>query len=180
MQNSEGNLIHKAAFNPALKVYILLYVAFFMVISVIGIPLVIFWLCGVGQWYSRHYFHKLECVLTDNNLRFKKGIIVQFEKTIPLENIQDISFIEGPLLRHFNLAVLRVETAGGSAHQMNQMSLVGIIGAQEFRLKVMEQRNLIKQKHSGQNDANIFIEIKDSLLRIEELLKEKNMEGGMK
>ena len=123
MQNSEGNLIHKAEFNPALKVYILLYVAFLMVLSVIGIPLAIVWLCGVGQWYSRHYFHKLECVLTDNNLRFKKGIIVQFEKTIPLENIQDISFIEGPLLRHFNLAVLRVETAGGSAHQMNQMWL---------------------------------------------------------
>ena len=173
MENSEGVIIHKAEFNVALKIYILFYVAFFMIISIIGIPLAIIWFCGLGQWYSRHYFEKLECVLTDKNLRFKKGIIVQFEKTIPLENIQDISFIEGPLLRSFNLAVLRVETAGGSAHQMNQMSLVGVIGAQDFRLKVMEQRNLLKQKQSGQNDANVFIDIKESLLRIEELLKVK-------
>jgi len=173
MENSEGNVIHKAEFNIALKIYILFYVAFFMIISIVGIPLAIIWFCGLGQWYSRHYFDKLECVLTDKNLRFKKGIIVQFEKTIPLENIQDISFIEGQLLRSFNLAVLRVETAGGSAHQMNQMSLVGVIGAQDFRLKVMEQRNLLKQKQSGQNDANVFIEIKESLLRIEELLKAK-------
>ena len=75
MQNSEGTTIHKAEFNTILRTYILLYVAGFLLMTIIGIPLAIVWLCGVGQWYSRHYFDKLECELTDKNLRFKKGII---------------------------------------------------------------------------------------------------------
>ncbi|CAN5392208.1 hypothetical protein BH10BAC1_BH10BAC1_00790 [soil metagenome] len=150
-----------------------MYVTGFLILTIIGIPLAIVWLCGVGQWYSRHYFDKLECVLTDKNLRFKKGIIVQFEKTIPLENIQDMSFIEGPLLRSFNLCVLKIETAGGSAHMANQMSLVGIKEAQEFRLKVLEQRTLLKKTQGNHDNQNVLVEIKDSLLRIEGLLKEK-------
>jgi membrane protein YdbS with pleckstrin-like domain len=173
MENSEGKIIQKVTFNSALKIYILLYGAFILFVSIIGIPLAIIWLLGVGQWYSRHYFDKLECVLTDTNLRFRKGILVQVEKTIPLENIQDISFIEGPVLRYFNLAMLRVETAGGgAANQMNEMSLIGIIGANEFRQKVMEQRNLLKQKHAGKEESNVFAEIRDSLLRIEALLSQ--------
>ena len=170
MENSEGKIIHKGEFNTILRTYILLYVAFILFVSFIGIPLAIIWLCGVGQWYSRHYFEKLECVLTDKNLKFKKGIIVQFEKTIPLENIQDMSFIEGPLLRHFNLCVLKIETAGGSAHTANLMSLVGIKDAHEFRLKVLEQRTLLKNNQGNQNDQHVLTDIKESLLRIEELL----------
>jgi putative membrane protein len=172
MENSEGTTILKAEFNTILKTYILLYVGSILIISIIGIPLAIVWFCGVGQWYSRHYFEKLECMITDKNLKFKKGIIVQFEKTIPLENIQDMSFIEGPLLRHFNLCVLKIETAGGSANTANQMSLIGIKDAPQFRLKVLEYRTLLKNNQSNPNDQNVLIEIKNSLLRIEGLLKE--------
>lgn len=172
MQNSEGTIIHKAEFNSVLRTYILLYIGFFLIITCIGIPLAIIWFCGVGQWYSRHYFDKLECILTDKNLKFKKGIIVQFEKTIPLENIQDMSFIEGPVLRHFNLCVLKIETAGGSAHTANQMSLVGIKNAPEFRLKVLEQRTLLKNSQGNHDNQNVLVDIKESLLRIEGLLKE--------
>ena len=177
MQTSEGKIIRAAEFNTALKLYILLYGAFMLAITVVGIPLALIWLCGPGQWYANHYFNKLECVITDTNLRFKKGILVQFEKTIPLENIQDISFIEGPVLRYFHLAVLRVETAGGSANNMGAMSLVGIVDAQAFRLMVMAQRNLLKQAQSGQRsdsaDGNTLLEIKEILLRIESLMKQK-------
>jgi putative membrane protein len=60
MENSEGKIIHKGEFNTILRTYILLYVAFILFVSFIGIPLAIIWLCGVGQWYSRHYFEKLE------------------------------------------------------------------------------------------------------------------------
>lgn len=174
MENSEGKIIEKAGFNPILKVYILLYVGFFLIISVIGIPIALAWFLGLGQWYSKHYFEKLECTLTDKNLKFKKGIIVQFEKTIPLENIQDISFIEGPLLRYFSLCILKIETAGGSAHYANTMNLVGIIDAAHFRLKVMELRNLLKHNYSIQNDQTVLFDIKASLLRIENLLVQKN------
>lgn len=164
----ENKIIHKAEFNELVKTYILLYVFFILLITVIGIPLAIIWICGVGQWYSKHYFAKLDCVLTEHHLSFRKGILFQFEKTIPLENIQDLSFIEGPFLKRFNLAILRVETAGSGHKYANQMSLVGIIGAQEFRTKVLEQkRNLAVTNSNSQTTEELLNEIKQILLRIE-------------
>lgn len=176
MENSEGKVIEKVLFNPILKTYILLYIGLKLITTIIGIPVAIVWFLGLGRWYSKHYFEKLECTLTDRNLKFKKGIIVQFEKTIPLENIQDVSFIEGPLLKYFNLCVLKIETAGGAAHYANTMSLVGVIDAAEFRLKILECRTLLKQNHSTGNDLSLLTDIRDSLLRIEDLLNKKGVQ----
>lgn len=135
----------------------------------------IIWFFGVGQWYSRHYFAKLECELTTRNLRFRKGIIFQVEKTIPLENIQDLTFTEGPLLRYFHLAMLKVETAGQGDFHGNQMQLIGIVDAKEFRNAVLEQRQKIKhQPVQAVNDHETLKAIRDSLLRIECLLAERN------
>lgn len=138
-----------ARFNPLIRPYLVLYVAMFMVLTVVGIPLLVPWLLGVGQWWARHYFARLECVLGENSLRFRKGIILQVEKTIPLENIQDVTFIEGPLLRRFQLSVLRFETAGHGSRQANDMSLVGIIDAHEFRTRILQRREVLRQKSSA-------------------------------
>lgn len=138
-----------ARFNPLIRPYMVLYVAMFMVLTVVGIPLLVPWLLGVGQWWARHYFDKLECVVGETSLRFRKGIILQVEKTIPLENIQDVTFIEGPLLRRFQLSVLKFETAGHGSGQANDMSLVGIIDAHEFRTRILQRREVLRQKSSA-------------------------------
>ena len=110
----------RAAFNPLLRPYFVVYGAGVLAVTIVGIPLALIWLCGVGAWWARHYFDRLECELGETALRFRKGILVQVEKTIPLENIQDVTFIEGPLLRRFNLSVLRFETAGQSPNQIGR------------------------------------------------------------
>ncbi|MCY7363698.1 MAG: hypothetical protein LH629_16765 [Ignavibacteria bacterium] len=79
------NLFERVSFNPIVKTYIFVYVAFTLFCTIIGIPLMVIWLCGFGQWYSRHYYEKLECELKERALRFQKGIILNIEKTIPLE-----------------------------------------------------------------------------------------------
>ena len=164
--------LFKATFNPIIKTYILLYVAFFMIVSILGIPLLLVWFLGFGQWYSKHYFMKLECELTETNLRFKKGILFQVEKTIPLENIQDMTFMEGPLLRALNLTVVKVETAGQSMHQANNMALIGIIDAAVFRHMVLEQRHKIILSRAASSQQNHLEEISKTLKNIESLLKE--------
>ncbi len=113
--------------------------------------------------------------MTERSLHFKKGILVQVEKTIPLENIQDITFIEGPVLRRFNLCILRLETAGQSMKGGGAMDLVGIIDAPNFRHKVLQQRQFLmdkKQSNSGENIENqaILIEIRDSIKQIAQIL----------
>ncbi len=168
--NSENKILIAATFNPVIRSYIFVYVGFILFISIIGIPLLIIWMLGMGQWYSKHYYELLECELSERSLRFKKGILFTTEKTIPLENIQDMTFIEGPLLRKFNLSIFKVETAGRSEHQSSQMELIGIENAHLFRDRVLEQRRIITDKRNAQNNENIFIEIRDTLKKIELLL----------
>ena len=138
----------RARFNPLIRPYLVIYVALLLLATIVFIPLIIPWVLGVGQWWARHYFHLLECELGTTALRFRKGIIFQVEKTVPLENIQDVTFIEGPLLRRFHLSILKFETAGQSHGQANAMSLVGIIDASDYRTQILARREALKRELS--------------------------------
>lgn len=142
---TEPNPMH-AKFNPLIRPYLVLQIGFILAMTIIGIPLALIWFLGVGQWWARHYFAKLDCHLDDKKLRYRKGILVTVEKTIPLENIQDVTFIEGPILRYFHLSTLKFETAGSSAGQANDMHLTGIIDAHDFRNKILDARDALKQR----------------------------------
>ena len=133
-----------AKFNPLIKPFLVMKIGFVMASTVVGIPLAIIWFLGVGRWWARHYFDKLECQLGERTLRFRKGILVTTEKTIPLENIQDVTFVEGPILRRFHLSTLKFETAGHSVGQASDMHLTGIIDAQQFRNQIMAAREALK------------------------------------
>ncbi len=174
----------QAAFNPLIRPYLVLSIALSLVITIVGIPFAVLWLLGIGQWWARHYFEKLECELTDQSLRYRKGILFQVEKTIPLENIQDVTFIEGPLLKRFNLSILKFETAGQSAGQANEMKLIGIIDAHEYRAQILAARERIKTPHAAvppsasatvvdRAQADALRAIQHSLEEITALLKER-------
>lgn len=136
----------RADFNPLIRPYLVVTIGLTLASTIIGLPLALIWFLGVGQWWARHYFAKLECDLSDKTLRYRKGILVQIEKTIPLENIQDVTFIEGPLLRYFHLSTLKFETAGHTAGQANNMQLTGIINAHEYRNSILNAREALKQR----------------------------------
>ena len=135
----------RASFNPLIRPYLVITIGFTMIVTIIGIPVAVVWFLGLGNWWARHYFDRLDCELTAKSIRFRKGILVQVEKTIPLENIQDVTFIEGPILKHFNLSTLKFETAGSSHNAAANMELTGIIDAQEFRNKILAARDHLKQ-----------------------------------
>ena len=63
--NLETNIIKKAEFNPQIKTYILIVISFLFLISIIGIPLLIIWFLGLGQYMSKRYYDSLECRLTE-------------------------------------------------------------------------------------------------------------------
>ena len=176
-------ILNKATFNPKVKTYIFLVVLFYLIVSVIGWILLPFWLLGLGNWVSTKFFNTLECELTTKNLRFSKGIIFHIEKTIPLENIQDLSFYGGPILRYFGLTLIRIETAGGGGqHHNNMMSMLGINDAENFKLAILNQREkVMKEKYqittsvSSNNNSNnndeLLRDIKNVLVEIKEALK---------
>ena len=164
----------RARFNPLIKPFLVMQIGVTMMCTVVGIPLAIIWFLGVGRWWAQHYFDRLECHLGERHIRFRKGILVTTEKTIPLENIQDVTFVEGPLLRRFHLSTLKFETAGHSAGQASDMHLTGIIDAQAFRAQIMQAREALRHPaQGGENDPQLMVlrAIEARLSEITDLLR---------
>lgn len=185
---TEEIVLNQATFNPKVKTYIFFVVLFFLITSIIGWIVIPFWIFGLGQWLSGKYFKTLMCELSNKNLRFSKGLILHIEKTIPLENIQDLSFIGGPILRSFGLTLIRVETAGGGggAHNQKMMSMIGINESESFKKAILNQREKVIREKSGFNviasegkqtqaidNTQLLTDIKNELIEIKNALKNK-------
>jgi uncharacterized membrane protein YdbT with pleckstrin-like domain len=181
---TEEVILQEASFNPKVKTYIFFVVLFYLITSIIGWIIIPFWIFGLGQWLSAKFFNTLSCHLTNKNLKFSKGLILHIEKTIPVENIQDLSFVGGPILRYFGLTLIKIETAGGGGghHNQNMMSMLGIIDSENFKTQILLQREkVILQKnafvstsHSSSIDnTQLLIDIKNELIEIKNSLKSK-------
>ncbi len=174
---TEKKIIEKAVFSVKIKTYILLVVSFFLLISIIGIPLLVIWLLGFGQYYSGKYYDHLTCQLTEHHLVFSKGAFFKVEKTIPLENIQDLTFLQNPVLNLLDLRILKIETAGSSNPHGSDMKLIGINEAERFKQKVLEQREILVRKPKTEEKSEVKNESLEVLLEIRDLLKDmKNKE----
>lgn len=182
---TEEIILNKATFNPKVKTYIFIVILCYLIISFIGWLVIPFWILGLGKWLSDKFFKTLSCELTNKNLKFSKGMIVHIEKTIPLENIQDLSFIGGPILRYFGLTLIKVETAGGGGpHNQNMMSMVGINDAENFKRAILNQREIVMNEKRGVNvissesksnqaidNTQLLTDIKNELIEIKNALK---------
>ena len=179
METVQEVIIHSATFNPKVKTYIFLVVLFFLIVSFIGWVVVPFWFLGLGLWLSDKFFHTLKCELSNKTLKFSKGFIFHIEKTIPLENIQDLSFIGGPLLRSFGLTMIKVAPAGGAHRNSNMMSMMSINDSAHFKTQILEQREkLIDEKNNRlshsqaiSSEGQLLQEIKNELVEIKHALK---------
>ena len=130
---------------------------------------------GLGQYIGKQFYNNLCCQLSDTSLEFKKGILFKVEKTIPLENIQDLTFNENPLSKYLGLNILKIETAGQSNPGGSDIKLIGILKSEDFKQKVLQQRELLKSgskpiaaaSNSENNQiVNVLTEIKDILTEI--------------
>jgi putative membrane protein len=179
--NSSPEVLLRAAFEPRLKKYFLLQSTFVMLISLIGIPLLPFWLLGLGPVVHRRQYEALECVLTPRSLNFHKGFLIRIQKNVPLDKITDLALVEGPLLRFLGLCSLGIETAGGGP-ATSTAQLIGVVDAIAFRDAVLRQRDLVSSAGTEVapptipldsmegSSQELLSDIRDSLGRIEDLL----------
>ena len=118
-----------------------------------------------------------ECVLTSRSLNVKMGVFIKTEKTVPLEKITDLQMVQGPLMRYFNLHRISVETAGQSGPG-SLISLLGIKDTEAFRKEVLEQRDCMGKPRdvaavpAASSSDPVLLEIRDSLVRTEQLLRQ--------
>lgn len=90
-------------------------------------------------WRSRSW------ILTDRRLIRHTGVINIQERSIPLKNIQNVDYSASLIGRMFNYGNLRVESAGDSDDDAEQMVNVGRAG--EFRARIFEA-----MEHYGSSD----------------------------
>ena len=174
-------VLAEATFNRKVRSYWLLTGSILCVVTVIGIPFLPLWLL-FGHHFTERYLQRMSCTLTDRSLKVTRGILVRQEKTVPLDKITDLGLVEGPIMRYMDLQAISVETAGQSGPGA-LVQLVGIEGAREFRDTVLRQRDAVvagsqpalpaAAASGSTSEAQVLVEIRDALLRIEERLPER-------
>jgi putative membrane protein len=111
---------------------------------IVTIPIVIIVAIVYAMFLDR-MIASWSATLTRRSLIVRKGIFNKVERTIPLEKITDLSSSQGPIMRHFGLKRLGVETAGqsGGTEGGALVSLIGIVDPDDFRQKVLDQRDRV-------------------------------------
>jgi membrane protein YdbS with pleckstrin-like domain len=103
-------------------------------------------------------------VLTDRSLRIRRGIWTIHETTITFENIQNVTVNQGPLQRHYGIANVLVQTAGGGGgghgkHGQGQHSgahvglIEGVDNAPEIRDLILTRVKRSRQAGLGDEAA---------------------------
>jgi len=133
-------VLESARFNPDVRKYWLLSGSIILFVTIAGIPLLLFWWI-LGMYITGRYLDRMGCELTEQSLIVRKGILVRVEKTIPLDKITDLGLQQGPVMRHWNLHALSVETAGSTSPGA-LVKLHGIEDVEGFRDRVLKQKDL--------------------------------------
>jgi putative membrane protein len=176
---TEERVIWDAEFNPRVTTYWLLNGALIMIATIVGIPLVPLWFI-IGWVVTGRYLKSHRCTLTNRSVKVARGVFVKREQTIPLDRITDVSLVQGPVMRVFDIEALSVETAGQSTPG-SLVQLAGIKDGRKFRDAVLKQRDLVVGSEedrrgptrselapaSTEDQRALLEDIRDTLRRIE-------------
>ncbi|MEM0982515.1 MAG: PH domain-containing protein [Planctomycetota bacterium] len=182
---TDPTTILEARIDPKVKTYFLVNTAVPLLLTVVLAPLLII-IIPIGIWAVQKYLDNLSVTLTERTLEIKKGVLTRIESTIPLEKITDLQMVQGPIMKWFGIHSFKVETAGSTGPAGALIMVTGIVDAPEFRKAVLAQRDRQDAKKPATEPASpegvagtaagdgVLIEIRDSLLRIEQQLRDQH------
>ncbi len=127
-----------------------LFVIFITAVTVgISSPAILVYLFFLGPWLPRRQASALRYALEGSTLRVDAGVFFLARKAIPLDRVTDIVLVQGPLMRHFGVWSLRVQTAGAGSH-VPEGVLLGVEEPERVRDLLLEARD---EAVSGPRDA---------------------------
>ena len=170
-----GETLYEARFDPKIASHGRVVLSLWFLITIVGIPFIPFLLLFT-LWYYPEYLRRISARLTTHAVEIRKGVFMRKESTIPLDRITDVRLHDGPVMRHYGIRGLRLETAGQSGqYASSEGDLVGVIDAVEFRDLILRQRQ--KALSGGETPAaspapvgdapEVLTDIRDILARIE-------------
>ena len=139
MANVTGDVVAEEQFDRNLICGSRLVVSGFIFITLVGIPLIPVW-WPFSFWYGAEYMRRIWARLTTQALEIRMGEFFRKESTIPLNRITNLRLHDGPVMRHYGLRGLKVETAGLSGQNAgSEGNFIGVIDADGFRNAVLAQ-----------------------------------------
>ena len=174
--NVTGETLYEARFDPKVASHGRVLLSLWALVTLVGIPFIPFMLLAT-LWYYPEYLRRISARLTTNAVEIRKGVFFRKEATIPLNRITDVRLHDGPVMRHYGLRGLRVETAGQSGQDASsEGDLVGVVDAAEFRDLILRQRQKVLSGEEARqapaaelagSTSELLTEIRDILARIE-------------
>ena len=138
--------------------------------TLIGIPVMIFWLPFGWIIHQKQYEH-MSAALTDRSVNMRMGWLFKKQQNIPLDKLTDVSIHEGPILNAFGVVRMQFETAGAAP-----FILTGVKNSEQFRDLVLEQIDSLVSNPiphaSNLGSENVIMEIRDLLKSIDSKLSE--------
>ena len=101
----------------------------------VGIVLALVWILWLGRWLPQRRVEALRYWLDGSTLRVDGGLYTIHRMAIPLERITDIVLVQGPLMRHFAIWSLLVQTAG-----TGHATLLGLSEPEKVRDVLLQAR----------------------------------------
>nr|MDQ3328166.1 PH domain-containing protein [Chloroflexota bacterium] len=106
-----------------------------LLLAVVLLSLVAAGVWAVLSWRATVYF------VQGNAFHFKRGVIGKNERTVPLDHIQSVDTVQGPVQRLFGVVEVRVETAGGGGKEADvSLAAVARPAAQQLQRDLAPQR----------------------------------------
>ena len=171
--NVIGETLYEARFDPKIVSHGRVVLCLWSLVTVVGFLSIPFLLL-FSRWYHPEYLRRISARLTTHAVEIRKGVFFRKEATIPLNRITDVRLHDGPVMRHYGLRGLRLETAGQSGqYASSEGDLVGVVDAVEFRDMILRQRQKVLDGEEALPASaagaapDILTEIRDILARIE-------------
>lgn len=105
-----------------------------------GLVLGLLWYLAIGPWVHRRQVEALRYRLDGATLRIDSGFIFLQRKSIPLDRVTDVVLVQGPLMRHFGVWQLRIQTAG-TGQQLPEGAMLGVPDPEAARDLIMRRRD---------------------------------------
>ncbi len=174
MTSSRDEVLLDAEFDRRVMGYARVVVCLFLIVTVAGIPLIPFWLIWSVSYLPRAH-ERLSARLTASSLELTSGVYFRSDSTIPLDRITDVKLYDNPVMRHYGIQALKVETAGRSGTSSSSEGyLPGVVDAATFRDAVLRQREILQDGgapstmvQAGSSDNELLVEIRDLLRSID-------------
>ncbi len=94
-------------------------------------------------------------IITDRSVRIRRGVWQIRESTVTFENVQNVEVRQGPLQRHFGIADVHIQTAGGAAVGPHGTPVSGHHGLLEGLANAAELRELILSRAQRSRSAGL-------------------------